>query len=386
MRRFGTPALLLVLAVAACVPSLDRPSPGDEPASPLAADAGHALGAEAGAGALADLHPPQARRLPAEWEPHAATWLQWPGPYELENRASFARIIAVVAKYEPVRILVDDAAMRSSAEQFLKGAGVSLSGIEWRIVPHDNGWMRDNGPIYVRQAGSLRIADFRFDAWGGHFGSEVTHALDDQVPAKLAGLLGLALESHGDYVLERGNLEGNGSDTVVLSWDCQADRNPTWSQAASEALLRQSLGVSRVIWAHGHDPADDTIGHIDGIVRFVGERTVAVARSLVANDPYAATMEKVAAELASAGFKVVRIDSPGDVSYKGKPLRASYMNWLVGNGFVAAMAFGNAAWDQAAKASLEALFPGRTVHLIEANELWANGGGVHCVTNDQPGP
>ncbi len=218
---------------------------------------------------------------------------------------------------------------------------------------------------------------------GGNFGAAIPYAEDNLVPRAITGLLGLGCEDRASYVLERGNLEVNGVDTAILGWDCQHDRNPTWSRVASEELLQEALGVSRVLWVEGHDPEDLTTGHIDGIVRFVDEDTVAVAQWLV-DDPSAQTTEDAARLIAAAGFEVVRFPVPGYVSYGGQELPAMYMNWLVGNGFVLGMAFGEADWDAAARRKLEELYPEREVVLIDAMDLWLNGGGVHCVTNDQP--
>jgi agmatine deiminase len=327
---------------------------------------------------------PSPRRTPAEWEPHAATWMQWPTVWEKEIRPNFARIIDVVQEYEPLHLLVLDQAMKTAAIQYLADQGVPDTNLTWHLATYDSAWLRDNGPVYVEEGGQLSLLDWGFDGWGGNFGQDVTFAADDKIPAFIAAQLGLDREDRGDYILERGNLEANGKDTVVLGWDCQLDRNPEWTKADTETLLKGALGVSRVLWVYGHDDEDGTTGHIDGVVRFIDEDTVAVARSLIPNDPGAADLEDAATMLAAEGFTVVRLDIPGTYKYGGYDLPASYMNWLVGNGFVAAMAFGVAAWDDAAKVALEGLYPGRTVHMIEVNELWLSGGGIHCVTNDQP--
>jgi agmatine deiminase len=196
--------------------------------------------------------------------------------------------------------------------------------------------------------------------------------------------LNLTYLDRGDNILERGNLEANGVDTIVLNWDCQLDRNPDFSKEDTADLFRERFGADKVVWVHGHDPEDFTTGHIDGILRFVDPGTVAVARSLIPGDPNAKDMDDAADTMAHSGFDVVRMDVPGTVPYKGEQLPVMYMNWLLGNGFVAAMAFGNPDWDAAAKATPQDLFPNRTIHMIETLELWANGGGIHCVTNDQP--
>jgi len=323
-------------------------------------------------------------RIPGEWEPQAATWMQWPTAWEASLRPDFGRIIAMVQLYQPVHLLVLDGSLEQDARQHIGSAGGDPDKVVYHQLAYDNSWMRDNGPVYAIQDGELVVLDWGFDAWGGNFGNDIPYAADDSIPNKLAGFLGQPVLDFGDYVLERGNLEANGAGTVVLGWDCQADRNPGWDETATNELLAERLGATQVVWIRGHDPLDLTTGHIDGIVRFVDETTVAVARSLIPGDPNAVLMEDAAQVLAQAGFQVVRIDAPGLVPYKGEQLPAIYMNWLVGNGFVAAMAFGKSDWDAAARATFEGLFPGRKVHMIETLELWYNGGGIHCVTNDQP--
>jgi agmatine deiminase len=311
------------------------------------------------------------RRVPAEWETHAATWMQWPGPWEASMRPAFAEIVRVVQAYEPMHLLVSTAADQTQAQQLLAEQGVSETDISWHVVATDNAWMRDNGPIYAEVAGELRVLDFGFDAWGGNFGGHIPYGNDDVVPAYVATSLGLSREDHGDYILERGNLELNGAGLALLSWDCQDDRNPGMSEAEHEAILGEALGLERIIWAYGHHPSDGTTGHIDGYARFVSEDTVAIGQTTWGTE----TEEALVAACEQAGLTVVRIPGPGDTDY---------MNWLEGNGFVAGMRFGDAEADTAAQALLESLFPDRDVHMIDATTLWAAGGGVHCVTNDQP--
>ena len=333
------------------------------------------------AGAARD---PATTRVPGEWEPHAATWIQWPTNWEASLRPEVAKVIDAIQDHEPLRLLALSQAARSKAQAYLKAKGVPGTNITWHIVPYDNSWLRDNGPIYVRDRAGLWVQDWGFNAWGGNFGKNVGYKKDDAVPVKIAATLGLPYEAHGDYVLERGNVEFNGGDAMALNWDCQKDRNPGWTRAQAEALFKKSFGVTRVLWVYGHNPSDGTTGHIDGILRFVSRTRVAVARSRIPKDPDAPIYENAAKAAKAAGFQVTRVDIPGTVRHRGVDLPAVYMNWLIGNGFVVVQGFGKAAWDQAAKATIQALFPGRKVYMITALELWYQGGGLHCITNDQP--
>ena len=303
-------------------------------------------------------------RVPAEWEPHAATWMQWPGPWESELRPEFAAIIDIIQRYEPVHLVAADLVQQNQARQFLIARGVPMTQITWHVIPTDNSWMRDNGPVYVTDGRETWIQDWKFDAWGGNFGAEIPSAADDAVPAAVADYLGLDLENNSDYVLEKGNLEFNGDGILVLNWDCQDDRNPGMTRAEHEAVLTEAFGLKQIIWAYGYYPEDGTTGHIDGIARFVSRDTLAVADygSAIEND--------LAVAAQAAGLKVVW--------YPGDP------NWLVGNGFVAAMSSGDSAEDANLRGLLESWFPGRDVHMIDASNIAAGGGGIHCVTNDQP--
>ncbi len=304
-------------------------------------------------------------RVPAEWDPHAATWMQWPDQYELAMRPAFAGIINVIQDYEPVHLLTGSESEKTEAEQFLSEHGVPNTNIMWHIVQTDNAWMRDNGPIYITDGTRTWIQNWKFDAWGGNFGADVEYGHDNLIPAYVGKYLGMTVEDRQDYVLERGNLEFNGADTLVLNWDCQDDRNPGMTKAEHEAIFRKAFGVTRIIWAYGHDPEDGTTGHIDGTARFSDSDTIVVADFESAID-----FDRLAAECEGAGLEVVRYDGN--------------MNWLVGNGFVVSADESSSAYGNKWKSQLESLYPGRDVHMVDVGTITAAGGGIHCVTNDEP--
>lgn len=187
----------------------------------------------------------------------------------------------------------------------------------------------------------------------------------------MAKYLGIPSENHQDYILEKGNLEFNGMYTLVLNWDCQENRNPGMTQTEHEAILKEALGLNQIIWVYGHVPGECTIGHIDGMARFIDIVTIAIADS----NWGAKTQNSLATACQEVGLKVVCIPYPG---------KTDYMNWLVSNGFVAGMTFGEKAADAIAKSILESLFPSQNVHMLDANILWSAGGGTNCVTNNQP--
>ena len=333
------------------------------------------------------------RRVPAEWEPQGAIWLQWPGRWEKSHETAFARMSNVIARYETLHILHSSPKLMSDARTAIarEGGDSDHPKIVWHAIGNDNAWMRDNGPVYVIDDGHLRIQDWSFNAWGGAFGADVPYRLDNQVPVKVAEAIGLPVDSVG-VVHERGNLEFNGVDTVMLNWSVIGDprRNAAYTREQAEANLERHFGVSRVVFIEGVPESDLTNGHIDGIARFIDPTTVVVAQCTGTSQcsaeghPTAAVFDAPAETIAAAGFDVIRDPVEGTSQYKGKTYHTNYVNWLVGNGFVITVGFDNPRTDSAAKARLEEYFPGRDVYVIEMLDSWASGGGVHCHTNDQP--
>jgi agmatine deiminase len=334
----------------------------------------------------------QVRRVPAEFEPQEAVWLQWPGAFEKTYEPAYAKIANVIVQYEKLHILYDRNAIKNQARTAITNAGGDPDhpNIVWRLIPNENAWMRDNGPVYVVQDGAIRIQDWEFDAWGGAFGV-FPYADDNAVPVEVGAALGMPVD-YVDIVHERGNLEFNGVDTVVLNWNVIGNPNRGngyANKAAAEVDLKNWFGVSRVVWADGPISGDDTGGHIDGIARFIDANRVVVGNCTVnghcqPGDSDDQVYDGVAADLAAAGFDVIRMDFDAAISYGGYTFDSDYMNWGVGNGWVILVGFNNPATDNAAKAQLEIWFPNRDVYVIEMLESWIAGGGVHCHTNDQP--
>jgi agmatine deiminase len=332
-------------------------------------------------------------RVPAEWEPQAAQWLQWPGRYEKTYEPAFAEITNVIVQYQPLHILCNSNKVRNEARAAITNAGGDPDhpNIVWHSIKNDNAWMRDNGPVYVVQDGEMRIQDWEFDAWGGAFGWDVPFANDNKVPIKVGDYLQMPVD-HVDIVHERGNLEFNGVDTVILNWNVIGNPNRGngyANKAEAEVDLMNYFGVTKIIWADGPIFDDLTGGHIDGIARFIDADTVVVGDCSVnghcqPGDSTDQTYDGTAANAAALGFEVIRMPFEAAITYGGYTFDADYMNWGVGNGWVILVGFDNPATDNAAKAQLEAWFPNRDVYVIEMLDSWVAGGGVHCHTNDQP--
>ena len=319
-------------------------------------------------------------RVPAEWEPQAGVWMQWPQLFERSYRPNFTEIVRVLLDYETVHIASASRREKNNAMAYLRDRGVDADRVQWHIMRYDWAWMRDNGPIWVEVGGRLGVEDWGFDGWGGgvpYWGA------DDGVPCRVAGVAGVPCRSTR-VINERGNLEFNGAGALITSWPVHADRNPALSRARLEEIFGFAFGVDQVVWLESA-PADDfTGGHVDGIARFVDPETVAVARFADREHPEAWVYDEAADIARAAGFDVVRVNVPGAIDYRGYRLDAIYMNWLVTDGAVIVNGFDHAEWDAAARRELEVLFPGRGVHVLDTREIWYWGGGVHCVTNDQP--
>jgi agmatine deiminase len=328
-------------------------------------------------------------------------WLQWPQIWEVAFEPSFAAIVATVLEYEDVHILTHDSGTRQSAVAALTSMGgltqevaegaANAAGfaITWHMISNDSAWMRDNGPVYVLDDGEMRIQNWEFDAWGGAFGM-FPFGSDNAVPDAVGAALGMPVDPVG-IVHERGNLEFNGSDGVLLNWTVIGDpnRNPGITQDDVVLAMETYFGVSRVVLVEGAPTGDLTGGHIDGIARFIDENTVVVAdcsaNSLCQpGDRDDQLYDDAAAAIEAAGFSVVRWPFESQVDYRNATFDTDYMNWIVGNGFVITVGFDAPTADANAKAQLETWFPGRDVYVIEMLESWYQGGGVHCHTNDQP--
>ena len=333
------------------------------------------------------------RRVPAEWEPQEAIWLQWPGEWEKTYEEAFAAFSCIIIQYEKLHVLYQSPQVLRQARTGLLKAGCNPDHdlITWHDIPNDSAWMRDNGPVFVEDGGEIRVQNWQFDAWGGRFGSDVPYELDNLVPRRIAASLDMPLDEVR-IVHERGNLEFNGMDTVILNWSTLGDaaRNPEYTRTQAEADLKHWFGVSQVVFVEGVPEGDRTNGHIDGIARFIAADTVVVGQCTLASvckpgdGKTGSLLDRAAEVISDAGFTVIREPMEGIAEVEGQQFDTNYMNWLVGNGFVITTGYGDERLDSEAKIRLQNYFPGRDVHVLPMLKSWAAGGGVHCHTNDQP--
>lgn len=343
--------------------------------------------------------------MPAEWEPHEATWIAWPhNTTDWPGKFApipwvYAEIARRIAPGEILRVLVNSPSHEERAQGVLKSAGADLSRVEFFRIPTNRSWTRDFGPIFIERCNGiapphLSIAQFHFNAWSKYPDWE----LDAAVAACSADALGLPLmpASAGErpFVLEGGSIDVNGDGAVVVTEECLLDstvqpRNPGLSRAEIEAALGRLLGAHRVIWLGRGIAGDDTHGHIDDVCRFTGPRTVVLCQEDNPADANYGPLQENREQLRSArlpdGSKldVVSLPMPAPLYFRRQRLPASYANFYIANAAVLVPTF-NDLKDRVALGILAELFPDRPVVGIHAVDLVWGLGTIHCLTQQQP--
>ena len=334
-------------------------------------------------------------RMPAEWEPHAGTWLSWPraegisfpGLYD-RVPALWLRMVEELSQGEDVHVNVLDAEDESRVATLVDASpAVVRARVHLHRIPTNEPWCRDHGPIFVVRPGELAAIDWGYNAWGGKY---PPYDRDDAVPRRIAALLGVRAFSPG-IVMEGGSLDVNGKGTLLTTESCllNPNRNPTLDRAAIEGYLRDYLGVRHVIWLGDGIAGDDTDGHVDDITRFVAPDTiVTVAEDDPADEnhrPLAENLARLRAARDQDGkpFTIRTLPMPGPVVREDQRLPASYANFYVGNAVVLVPTFADPN-DARALAVLGECFPTRRIVGIDSRDLVWGLGAFHCATQQQP--
>jgi agmatine deiminase len=335
-------------------------------------------------------------RMPAEWQPHQATWLSWPhNPATWPGCLSevervMAQAVSALATGETVHINVQDARHALHVERLLAGKAP-----QGRVVLHqfptNDAWCRDHGAIFVTRAAAagepLLALDFQYNAWGGKY---PPFDLDNAIPGHMARVLGVPSRAV-DMILEGGSVEVNGAGTVLTTEQCllNQNRNPHLSRAEIEDRLRGYLGVEQVVWLGDGIVGDDTDGHIDDLTRFVAEDTVVtVVEADPADANYAAlrdNRERLATVTLPDGrpLRIIELPMPAPVVRDGVRLPASYANFYIGNRAVLLPTFDCPA-DEEAAAILARCFPGRRIVALDCRDVVVGLGTFHCLTQQVP--
>jgi agmatine/peptidylarginine deiminase len=334
-------------------------------------------------------------RLPAEWEPQAAVLIAWPhaGTDWAERLAAvettYVALAAAVTRFQPLIVVVADAALRAHVQAQLRGAGVDLSRVRFVELPYDDTWLRDSGPITLVGAdGGFQLTDFRFTGWGGKFGA----AQDDALVAGLvqAGVFGRAAYKRIDWALEGGGIESDGNGSLLTTWRCLVQRHPEQSREEMSAILRDSLHAERVLWLdHGYLEGDDTDAHIDTLARFAPDDRIVFQACDDAADQHHDELQRMGEELAALRttdgrpYRLHPLPWAQPILDEGRRLAASYANYLIVNGAVLVPAYGDSADAEAARIIGEA-HPGRVVVQVPCRPLIWQNGSLHCITMQLP--
>ena len=342
-------------------------------------------------------------RHPAEWEPHAATWIGWPA-----NRTDwpgkfapipwvYGEIVRKLVPGEIVRILVNSKDHEASARHILKRVGVDLSRVEFFRFPTNRGWTRDSGPIFVRRERpqpEVAIVKFRFNGWAKYPDWQKDSRVAERAARALRVRMFRASAKGRDFVLEGGSIDVNGCGTLLNTEECLLDpvtqvRNPGLGRKEIESALKAYLGVTNILWLGRGIAGDDTHGHIDDVCRFVGPRTVVLCQENDPSDPnyqpLAENRERLASMRLEDGsrIEVVPLPMPAPLYLEGQRLPASYANFCIANAAVLVPTF-NDPNDRIALGTLGELFRDRPVVGIHAVDLVWGLGTLHCLTHEQP--
>ena len=328
---------------------------------------------------------------PAEWAPHARTWMCWPCRVEvwggpdglLRARQAFARVARAISTFEPVTMAVRP---QDAAEARLACAGKT----DLFEVPLDDSWARDMGPTFLRgPAGARAAVQWRFNAWGNKYHP---YAEDAALASRIARSVDARVYA-APLVCEGGAIHTDGEGTLITTEQCllNANRNPDLTRQDVEEALALYTGARAILWLGEGFSDDETDGHVDNIACFAAPGRLAIGMPAAKSDPdYAPVMEairrlKEARDAEGRAFEIVEIVQPKKpkTDWRGRALASSYINFYLPNGGVVMPAFDDSN-DEKARSLLADCFPGRDILQIDALDLVEGGGGIHCITQQEP--
>ena len=335
-------------------------------------------------------------RFPAEFEPHAATWLSWPHkeaswPGKIQAiYPSYCRFVKELTSSEKVCINTNDVAMKNFAIAQLQAAEVDLNKVEFFYHPTNDAWCRDHGPAFLTnlQAEEPKIiVDWNYNAWGNKY---PPFDLDDIIPSLIARHYDIPVYYPG-IIMEGGSVEFNGAGTVITSTPCllNENRNPNLTKDKIENYLVEYYGVEQVLWVCEGIVGDDTDGHIDDTVRFVNEDTVLAAVEESKNDDNYEFLQRNLKDLkhmrllTGKQLNIVELPMPDLISYEGQRLPASYANFYIANHAVIVPTY-QCHKDVEALGIIEKCFPGRKVIGIDSTDIIWGLGSFHCLSQQEP--
>jgi agmatine deiminase len=332
-------------------------------------------------------------RMPAEWEPHAATWLSWPRREGISFPHAYDRVVpalramvAALLTSEPVNNDVCNGAHEAEARVALEG--LPNERLTFHLIPTNEPWCRDHGPIFLTRRDEPRMAvvDWDYNAWGGKY---PPCDLDEVVPTRIAERLRLPVY-YPHMILEGGSIDVNGAGALLTTESCllNPNRNPQLSREEIEQRLRDYLGVRQILWLGDGIEGDDTDGHIDDLTRFVGQRQVVTVVEEDESDanyaPLQANLERLRGlTINGQSLEIATLPMPRKIVRENLRLPASYANFYIANTNVLLPTFADPGDDEAIEV-LQRAFPGRRIVPIDCRELIWGLGAFHCLTQQQP--
>lgn len=332
-------------------------------------------------------------RMPAEWEPHTATWLSWPRREGISFPGSFDRVlptlramVEALIECEQVCINVSNGAHEAEARAVLDSLPQEC--ITYYEIPTNEPWCRDHGPIFLTHDidPKLAVVDWDYNAWGGKY---PPCDLDEVVPTRIAGILNLPV-FYPRMILEGGSIEVNGSGALLTTEGCllNKNRNPDLSREQIEERLRDFLGVREILWLGDGTEGDDTDGHIDNLARFVSDRTVlAIVEQDRSSPNYKPLQENLRRlremKIQNRKIEIVELPTIRRMVREDLVLPASYANFYIANTVVLVPTYADDN-DDRAMSILRDCFPNRRVIGIDCRELIWGLGAFHCLTQQQP--
>jgi agmatine deiminase len=339
-------------------------------------------------------------KLPAEWAEHEATWIAWPyNNSDWPGKFStipfiYAEIVKYISRGEKVRILIQSKEHKVKAEKVLKNSNVDLFNIEFFIKKTNRGWLRDSGPMFVKDGDENAAVDFKFNGWAKYD----DYKLDDKIPSFISNKFNLnrvVTEHNGNQVvLEGGAIDYNGKGTFITTEECLLDekiqtRNPGFTKQDYFKVFKKYFGTTNVIWLEKGIVGDDTHGHVDDICRFVNEDTVVLVEEKNSSDLNYNLLNENRELLQNiylpngSKLNVISLPMPSPVIFKGQRLPASYANFYISNYAVLVPTF-NDPKDRIALGILSDIFTDRKVIGIHSTDLVWGLGTIHCLTKEQP--
>lgn len=335
-----------------------------------------------------------ALRFPAEWESQSAVLIAWPNADtdwaqrlgDVEE--TYIALVAAITRFQTAIVCVADDDVQAYARARLSSARIDMNRVRFVDAPYDDTWLRDSGPITLRDGERFRLLDFRFTGWGGKFDA----SQDDLLVERLhdGGVFSGSERQSIDFALEGGAIETDGDGTLLSTWRCLHERHPQASREEITAKLSAWLQQDRVLWLdHGYLEGDDTDAHIDTLARFAAPDAIVYQGCDDPGDSHYTELQAMAAELAALRtrddrpYRLFALPWAKPVIDEGRRLAASYANFLIINGAVLMPAYGDVA-DTAAQAVLAQAFPDREIVPVPCRPLIWQNGSLHCITMQLP--